>query len=115
MQISQNMQLESEVYDLTITEKETTLQNSLEKTLESDENSEDTSMGDNLEYEFHYGIFIKLNGKLQPAKYYKVVVSGIDEFLVEIHANVIALAQNELFFRIAIMSKIYYTLFKYSL
>ena len=41
----------------------------------------------------------------------EVVVSGIDEFLVEIHANVIALIQNELFFRIAIMSKLYYTLF----
>ncbi|CAB4413444.1 unnamed protein product [Rhizophagus irregularis] len=61
---SETMQLEPEVYDLTITEKETTLQNSLETTLESDENSEDTSMGDNLKYEFHYGIFIKLNGKL---------------------------------------------------
>ncbi|CAB5392151.1 unnamed protein product [Rhizophagus irregularis] len=55
MQISQNMQSEPEVYDLTITEKETTLQNSLETTLEPDENSEDTSMGDNLEYEFHMG------------------------------------------------------------
>ncbi|PKK79468.1 hypothetical protein RhiirC2_769101 [Rhizophagus irregularis] len=55
MQISQNMQSELEVYDLTITEKETTLQNSLETTLEPDENSEDTSMGDNLEYEFHMG------------------------------------------------------------
>uniref|UniRef100_U9T966 Uncharacterized protein n=2 Tax=Rhizophagus irregularis TaxID=588596 RepID=U9T966_RHIID len=42
----------------------------------------------------------ELNGKLQPAKWYKVVISGIDEFLVEIHANVIALAQNEQFFRI---------------
>ncbi|CAB4383998.1 unnamed protein product [Rhizophagus irregularis] len=50
-----NMQSEPEVYDLTITEKETTLQNSLETTLEPDENSEDTSMGDNLEYEFHTG------------------------------------------------------------
>ncbi|CAB5386005.1 unnamed protein product [Rhizophagus irregularis] len=76
MQISQNMQSELEVYDLTITEKETTLQNSLETTLEPDENT----------------------------KWYKVVISGIDEFLVEIHASVIALAQNELFFRIAIMS-----------
>ncbi|PKY52185.1 hypothetical protein RhiirA4_469663 [Rhizophagus irregularis] len=52
---SQNMQSEPEVYDLTITEKETTLQNSLETTLEPDENSEDTSMGNNLEYEFHMG------------------------------------------------------------
>ncbi|RGB31988.1 hypothetical protein C1646_670512 [Rhizophagus diaphanus] len=57
-----------EVYDLTITEKEITLQNSLETTLESDENSE-PSMGDNLGYEFHYGIFMKLKGKLQPAKW----------------------------------------------
>ncbi|POG71257.1 hypothetical protein GLOIN_2v1775009 [Rhizophagus irregularis DAOM 181602=DAOM 197198] len=71
-------------------------QNSLE-TLESDKNSEDNaySADDDFEYEFQYGIFIKLDGKLQPAKWYKVVVSGIDEFLAEIHTNVVTLTQNE--------------------
>ncbi|PKY23141.1 hypothetical protein RhiirB3_437270 [Rhizophagus irregularis] len=64
MQISQNMQSEPEVYDLTITEKETTLQNSLETTLEPDENSEDTSMGDNLEYDDIAMIFIRESGEI---------------------------------------------------
>ena len=66
-------------------------------TSESDENSdEDTySANDDDEYEFQYGVFIKLNGKLQPAKWYKVTVSEVDEFLAEIHANVIALTQDE--------------------
>ena len=100
LQISQNTQLKSEMYDLTVTEKEFTFQNSLETTLESefDENSDEenaSSMDDDFECEFQYGVFIKLNGKFQPSKWYKVTVSDIDEFLAEIHANVISLTNNE--------------------
>ncbi|PKK55927.1 hypothetical protein RhiirC2_801144 [Rhizophagus irregularis] len=96
LEVSQNTQLKPEVYDLTILDGAST-QNSLE-TLESDKNSEDNaySADDDFEYEFQYGIFIKLDGKLQPAKWYKVVVSGIDEFLAEIHTNVVTLTQKEL-------------------
>ncbi|GET59308.1 uncharacterized protein OCT59_009118 [Rhizophagus irregularis] len=95
LEVSQNTQLKPEVYDLTILDGAST-QNSLE-TLESDKNSEDNaySADDDFEYEFQYGIFIKLDGKLQPAKWYKVVVSGIDEFLAEIHTNVVTLTQKE--------------------
>ncbi|PKY34926.1 hypothetical protein RhiirB3_500459 [Rhizophagus irregularis] len=95
LEVSQNTQLKPEVCDLTILDGAST-QNSLE-TLESDKNSEDNaySADDDFEYEFQYGIFIKLDGKLQPAKWYKVVVSGIDEFLAEIHTNVVTLTQKE--------------------
>jgi hypothetical protein len=96
LEVSQNTQLKPEVCDLTILDETSTLQNSLEAS-ESDENSEDNaySADDNFEYEFQYGICIKLDGKLQPAKWYKVVVSGIDEFLAEIHTNVVTLTQKE--------------------
>jgi hypothetical protein len=63
------------------------------ETLESEEDTNSTDS--DFEYEFQYGVFIKLNGKLQPAKWYKVTVSEIDEFLAEIHVNVVALTQDE--------------------
>ena len=74
-------------------EEETTFHN-----LESDENSEDGTCfaDDDFEYEFQYGVFIKLDGKLQLVKQYKVIVSEVDEFLAEIHTNVVALTKNEL-------------------
>ena len=98
---SKNLKLTSnlEVHDLTIMEKEFTFQNSLE-TSESDENSEKDICSANdddgdIEYEFQYGVFIKLDGKLQPAKWYKVTVSEVNEFLAEIHANVVGLESIE--------------------
>jgi hypothetical protein len=96
LEVPQNTQLKPEVYDLTIMDEESAFQNSLE-TSDSDESNEDNtcSLEDDFEYEFQYGIFIKLDGKLQPAKWYKVVVSGMDEFLAEIHANVVTLTQKD--------------------
>jgi hypothetical protein len=93
---SQDIKLEPEVYDLTVTETESIFQNSSE-TFESDENNEEKSYftDDDFEYEFQYGIFIKLDGKFQPTKWYKIIVSEIDELLAKIHANVIALIKDD--------------------
>lgn len=97
LQESLNTQPEPEVYDLTVAEEESTF--NVKNSESDDENSEEDKFsaddGEDFEYEFQYGVFIKLNGKLQPAKWYKATVSGIDEFLAEIHTNVVSLTQNE--------------------
>ncbi|CAG8608474.1 10973_t:CDS:2 [Racocetra fulgida] len=89
LQVSQDI----EVCDLTIAEDET----NLSETFESDESNEiDTySTDENVEYKFHYGVFIKLDGKFQPAKWYTIIVSEVDELLAEIHTNVVTLTKDE--------------------
>ncbi|RIB23527.1 hypothetical protein C2G38_2139704 [Gigaspora rosea] len=90
LQIPQDIEY---VCDLTIAEDETNLL----ETFESDESNEtdNYSTDENVEHNFHYGVFIKLDGKFQPAKWYTVTVSEVDELLAEIHTNVVTLTKDE--------------------
>ncbi|CAG8854853.1 7111_t:CDS:1, partial [Gigaspora margarita] len=48
-----------------------------------------SSSNEDIEYEYNYGIFIKLeNGTSLPAKWYTTKISAVDELLSEIHINV---------------------------
>ncbi|CAG8537499.1 4168_t:CDS:2, partial [Cetraspora pellucida] len=58
--------------------------------------TEDVHTEKDYKYEFHYGIFIRLDEKVLSTKWYKAVISKINEFLLEIYKNIITLVKNEL-------------------
>ncbi|CAG8731612.1 27569_t:CDS:2, partial [Dentiscutata erythropus] len=98
---SKKIKLEPEICDLTIAEDESfydsaDYHDSDEISEEDIYNIEDIYAEKDYEYEIHYGVFIKLDGKFLPTKWYKATISEIDEFLLEIHTNVIALTKNEM-------------------
>ncbi|CAG8826750.1 33761_t:CDS:2, partial [Gigaspora margarita] len=82
-----DIEANAEICDLTIAENET-IQNFSEIS-ESDESNETEaySTDEDNSYEIHYGVFIKIDGKFQPAKWYTIIISEVDEFLAEIHNN----------------------------
>ncbi|CAG8718346.1 7205_t:CDS:1, partial [Racocetra fulgida] len=93
---------EVELYDLTIS-----VNNGIEEKdeLEFTENYsndyEDHSTNESLsdddnEYEYNYGIFIKLeNGTTLPAKWYTSRISTVDKLLLDIHINIEALTKRK--------------------
>ncbi|CAG8489783.1 5039_t:CDS:2 [Racocetra fulgida] len=95
IEITHDIEVNSEVCDLTMVENKT-IQN-LSEISESDKNNEiePYSTDDDNNYKIHYGVFIKLDGKFQPAKWYTIIVSEVDEFLAEIHTNVVILTKNK--------------------
>ncbi|CAG8764830.1 21271_t:CDS:2 [Cetraspora pellucida] len=96
LEIPDNIEVNSEICDLTITENKM-IQN-LSEISESDENNKikTYSTDENNNYEIHYRVFIKLDGKFQPAKWYTIIVLEVDKFLVEIYTNVITLTKNKI-------------------
>ncbi|CAG8808862.1 316_t:CDS:1, partial [Dentiscutata erythropus] len=90
---------ESKIYDLIL---EDDGQNSLDSFKSNDDSKEDIyymnkvdNFEKDFEYKFHYGIFIKLDEKFLPTKWYKITISEVDKFLAEIHNNVITLTKNK--------------------